>query len=306
MKKLEISFDNRLVFRILFFISIGAVPVITYFQPAFSTLYILVLIFFGFGFANYSKKILFPVVFILAIIRTVVIKEDFILLPFLTNLFVYFVIIYIVSEIKKQFTEKKQTQIDLVASLSKQIDARNTYTANHSYNVSKYAVIIAKEMGLTKPQCDAIEIGGLLHDIGKIGIDEAVLTKPSRLTADEKEHIKQHSQIGYDTIKHISFFEEMGVLDMILYHHERYDGKGYPSGIKGKEIPLTARIIAVADAFDAMTTDRSYRNKLDSEIVKNELLNNKGTQFDPEIVDAFIKAIGKERIHIDQNSFFIT
>lgn len=298
MNRLKISIEDLKLFRTLFLVSIVAVPAITYFYPAFSSLYILILIFFGFGFSNYSKWFLFPVVIVLASIKAIILQYDFSLLPFLTDLFVYFIIIYIVSEIKIQFMEKKQTEIDLVASLSKSLDARNTYTANHSHNVSKYAVMIAKEMEFSKTECDAIEIGGLLHDIGKIGINEAVLTKPSRLTDDEKDHIRLHPLIGYETIKHISFFEEMGVLDMILYHHERYDGRGYPAGLKGNEIPLAARIIAVADSFDAMTTDRPYRNKLVFESVKNELLRNKATQFDPEIVDIFMRVIENNGIHI--------
>lgn len=130
--------------------------------------------------------------------------------------------------------------------------------------------------------------GGILHDIGKIGIPENILLKPGSLTNEEYYIIKNHPSIGFDMVKHVSDFNENGVLDIVLYHHERYDGKGYPKGLSGTEIPLFARIMAIADSFDAMTSKRVYRNEIDLENTLIDIERNKGTQFDPEITDVFL------------------
>lgn len=122
----------------------------------------------------------------------------------------------------------------------------------------------------------------------KSGFPEHILMKTGRLTEDEYEIIKSHTTIGYEMIKHIGDFHHNGVLDIVLYHHERYDGKGYPTGLKDRQIPLFARIVAVADTFDAMTTKRVYRDEIELESTLNEIRKNKGTQFDPEIVDIFL------------------
>ena len=127
-----------------------------------------------------------------------------------------------------------------------------------------------------------------MHDIGKIGIPEHILMKNGKLTNEEYEVIKIHPTIGYNMIKHVADFHKNGILDMVLYHHERYDGKGYPAGLKGNQIPLYARIAAVADTFDAMTTERVYREELSLDYTLNEIRKNKGTQFDPDIVDLFL------------------
>lgn len=202
---------------------------------------------------------------------------------------------FIMTLIEKYINEKSNI-VDLITSLAKTLDSRDNYTAFHSNNVARYSKGIAEELKLPKNVCENIYMGGLLHDIGKIGIPEGILNKSSRLTSDEFENIKQHPMIGYQLVKHIKPFERSGMLNMILYHHERYDGQGYPVGLRGKEIPIEARIMAVADAFDAMTSHRVYREAKRLEDTLNEIRNQKGSQFDPDVVDAFLKMITKNDV----------
>ncbi len=202
---------------------------------------------------------------------------------------------FFMTLIEKYINEKRNT-LDLITSLAKTLDSRDPYTAFHSQNVATYSKGIAEEMNLDKNICKNIYIGGLLHDIGKIGIPENILNKSTKLSSEEFDLIKQHPVIGHSLVKHIKGFEQNKILQMILYHHERYDGKGYPFGLKGEEIPIEARIMAVADTFDAMTSHRVYRSPRTLEETLNELQNNKGTQFDPQIVEAFIKMIKKAEL----------
>ena len=169
----------------------------------------------------------------------------------------------------------------------KAIEARDPYTQQHSNRVTKIAIAIGKEMGCTSEELDIINFAGHLHDIGKIGIRDAILLKPSTYTEEEYKIIKEHSLIG------ASIVGQLGLLDnekqIIKYHHERFDGTGYPEGLKNKEIPLLARILSVADVYDALASDRAYRKKMEkSEIIKI-LKEGRGTQFDPDVVDAFFK-----------------
>ncbi|CAK4863906.1 unnamed protein product [Aphanomyces euteiches] len=149
-------------------------------------------------------------------------------------------------------------------------------------------------MGLPQREVDSIYLAGLIHDIGKVGTPDHILQKVSRLTEDEYETMKKHSEDGYQIIKDIKKFEELGITDMVRHHHERFDGKGYPQGLKSTEIPLGARILGVADAFDAMTTNRSYRQKLAVETASDELQRHSGTQFDPIAAKAFLKVLIRE------------
>lgn len=197
---------------------------------------------------------------------------------------------FIVTLLEKYLVEKRNI-LDLINSLAKSLDSRDTYTASHSQNVASYSKRIAMEMKLPYRICENLYYGGLLHDIGKIGVPEAILNKPSRLTDQEYLLIKKHPLTGFHLVKHIERFKQSGILNMILYHHERYDGKGYPHGLKGNDIPLEARIMAVADAFDAMTSKRVYRNQADWGTVLDELHHNKEKQFDPLVVDAFLKIL---------------
>ncbi len=175
-------------------------------------------------------------------------------------------------------------------SLAMTIDAKDSYTHYHSTNVSKYSKIIAKRLNLPDEAIRKISFGSLLHDIGKIGIPESILNKPTSLNDKEFEIIKQHPVIG-KTILNPMKDQFPEVIDMIYYHHERFDGKGYPDGIGGEEIPLYSRIVSLADAFDAMTSDRSYRRRLKFDIVVSEIKKNKRKQFHPEIVDVFFDSL---------------
>ena len=166
------------------------------------------------------------------------------------------------------------------------IDAKDEYTKGHSTRVSFYSQKIGKRMGMNEEEIKMIGYMGLMHDCGKIAIPDEVLNKRGPLTEEEREVIKQHTIKGGQMLE--NFASLPGIRDGALYHHERYDGKGYPQGLIGKEIPLYARIINVADAFDAMNSDRCYRNRLPKNKILAELRNNSGTQFDPEIVEYMI------------------
>lgn len=205
----------------------------------------------------------------------------------------YLAILSISIAIKYCKREKENT-LNLTLTLAKSLDARDKYTALHSESVARYARKIAEAMRLSRKQCEQVHLGGLLHDIGKIGIPESILMKPTKLTAEEYDLIKQHPVIGYEMVKHFTIFKKNGVLDAILYHHERYDGKGYPHGLKGTQIPQIARILAIADSFDAMTSSRVYRGKSDLQGALNQIRKNRGTQFDPEIVDVFLAMMEEE------------
>jgi len=178
-----------------------------------------------------------------------------------------------------------------VRALSSAIDAKDPYTHGHSSRVSKYSVMIAEELGLPKKEVKRVELAALLHDIGKIGISEKILQKEGTLTEEEFEQIKRHPVVGAEILSPISQLSD--VIPAIRHHQERYDGNGYPSRLWNDNIPLYARIISVADAFDAMTSDRPYRKHFPEEVALKEIELNKGLQFDPLCVEAFIKAYSK-------------
>ena len=165
-------------------------------------------------------------------------------------------------------------------SLANAIDAKDRYTHGHSTRVASISRQIAEREGLPEEECRKIYFSALLHDVGKIGVPDVIINKEGKLTDEEFEHIKQHPILGYQILSSIKQSPELSV--GAHYHHERYDGKGYPDGLKGEEIPETARIIAVADAYDAMTSTRSYRKELSGEKTKEELRKGMGTQFDPK------------------------
>ena len=196
----------------------------------------------------------------------------------------------------------EELTLETLSSLAKVIDAKDHYTNGHSFRVAAYANALAKQVGLQANEREQIYFAGLIHDVGKIGISENILTKPGKLDPKEYEIIRSHSMLGGDILKGIKqfrIFEEVA-----RSHHERYDGNGYPDKLKGEEIPYAARIVAVCDVFDAMTSDRSYRKALSDKVAIQELIDNRGTQFDPELVDAFV-ALYKTfpdsiRNHIDE------
>ncbi|AEH45443.1 response regulator receiver modulated metal dependent phosphohydrolase [Thermodesulfatator indicus DSM 15286] len=175
---------------------------------------------------------------------------------------------------------------DALKALVKVLEAKDPYTKEHSERVTRYAVLLAKEIGLSVEEIECLRVAGHLHDIGKVGIPDAILLKPGRLTPDEFEVIKAHPLIGAEIVGHIGLLAEEA--EIIKYHHERWDGNGYPTGLAGQDIPLLSRILAVADAFDAMTSKRPYRPAMSFVQALKEIKNGKGSQFDPEIVQIFV------------------
>jgi|GEM_PF-2615933 len=200
--------------------------------------------------------------------------------------------ISLVIENQLLFKVQKDTFVTTIRSLVQALDTRDPYTRGHSEQVAQYAVMIAKEMGLSEIEIDNIRFAGLLHDIGKIGIPEKLLNKPGKLTLNEFNQIKMHPYISAQILKPIPLCTSL--LPFIYHHHERWDGKGYPDGLKGEEIPLGARILAVADSFDAMIADRVYRQGKGKDVAVNELVKYAACQFDPMVVDAFLTAVEKQ------------
>ena len=180
----------------------------------------------------------------------------------------------------------------VVQTLAEAIDAKDNYTNGHSTRVAKYAREIGRRYGYTTKQQEEIYMMSLLHDVGKIGIPDSVINKPGTLTPEEYEVIKTHSRVGARILRKI---EEMPKLvEGARWHHERYDGKGYPDGLAGESIPEEARIIAVADAYDAMSSRRSYRDILPQEKVRSEIENGKGSQFDPAFAEIMLAMIDED------------
>jgi hypothetical protein len=177
--------------------------------------------------------------------------------------------------------------LEMVKTLARAVDSKDQYTHEHSDRASMRARRLAAEMQLPDQMARYIEYAALLHDIGKIGIDEAILLKPGKLTPEEYEQMKKHPVIGHQILAPVKFLGP--VAQMVLYHQEWFDGRGYPEGLKGEAIPLGARMVAVIDAWDAMTSDRPYRKALGREIAIDQLRKGSGTQFDPKVVEAFLK-----------------
>ncbi|MFH1096919.1 MAG: HD domain-containing phosphohydrolase [Candidatus Desantisbacteria bacterium] len=186
----------------------------------------------------------------------------------------------------------KELFLNTVKALSSAIDAKDPYTMGHSSQVQKHVIAIADELNFSTDEKNLIGIIGLLHDIGKIGIKDGILSKPGALEREEWEMIKEHPDIGSKIVKHIDMFND--VAEIILHHHERYDGNGYPSGLKGEQIPLKSRILSVADSFDAMVSKRPYRDSMPREKAIMEVKAGSGTQFDPVVVDAFLRVLERE------------
>jgi putative nucleotidyltransferase with HDIG domain len=197
------------------------------------------------------------------------------------------------SENKVLYENLSRIYYDTVFAFATAIDAKDAYTKGHSHRVSAYCSALANEMGLPVDEVEGIRVAGLLHDIGKIAIDKTIINKSSPLTIKECNELNSHPVVGYDILSKIKF-PWGGIQRMIRNHHEKIDGTGYPDGLKRKKIPLGARMMAMVDAFDAMTTDRPYRSKLSFREVMVEIKDNLGKQFDPFIVQSFLSAIRKE------------
>ena len=187
---------------------------------------------------------------------------------------------------------------ETILTIAQAVDAKDENTSQHSVRVAEYSIMIAKELGYSEEQCENLRKIAILHDIGKIGIPDSVLNKPAKLTDEEYSIMKSHVIRGAEILRNFTMIEN--VADGALYHHERYDGRGYANGLKGEEIPLNARIIGIADAFDAMTANRVYRKKLDLDFVIEELKKGRGTQFDPKLVDIMLKLIENGTIDVEQ------
>lgn len=197
------------------------------------------------------------------------------------------------EEIRSQQRKTEELFMQTITALSEAVEAKDRYTSGHSRRVAKYAKLLAKEMGKGKQEQEEIYRAGLLHDVGKIRIPGDVINKPGKLTDDEFELIKIHPVTGYHILKGIS--ENTKIALGAKFHHERYDGNGYPNGLSGENIPEIARIIGVADTYDAMTSNRSYRKILPQDKVRSEIEEGKGTQFDPKVADTMIKLIDSDK-----------
>lgn len=189
-------------------------------------------------------------------------------------------------ELKDTYDKLEKAYLESIETLRYTVEAKDTYTRGHSDRVSAYSVLLGEKLGLSEKELNDLKIGGLFHDIGKIGVPDSILLKDSKLTDDEYSEIKNHPAIGAHILSNATIFSD--IIPIVKHHHERFDGFGYPGKLKGEEIPYLARITAVADAFDAMTSKRTYRNSLSLDVVKAELEKCKGTQFDPECADAFL------------------
>ena len=196
------------------------------------------------------------------------------------------------EELSASNEKLEKAYLDMVQTLRYTVEAKDTYTRGHSDRVSEYSVLIGEKLGLPEDQIKTLRIGGLFHDIGKIGIPDSILLKPDKLSDDEYSQIKNHPSIGAHILGSAEIFKD--IIPIVKHHHERYDGNGYPSRLKGEEIPYIARIAAVADTFDAMTSRRSYRGPIDIEHVKEEIKRCEGTQFDPQIAEVFLDILNND------------
>lgn len=204
-----------------------------------------------------------------------------------------------IEELKK---ENRRISEQAARAILKALDAKDSYTFGHSMRVGYFSLVTGTEAGLSADEMHDLELAAIFHDIGKIGTPDAVLNKPSRLSEDEFHIMKLHPETSCQILKEFPGFERIAVITR--YHHERFDGKGYPHALKGDDIPLLARIVLIADTFDAMTSTRPYRKGLDYDVAFDELVQFSGTQFDPQLVKFFIDGMKKEALK-GEDEFFI-
>lgn len=196
------------------------------------------------------------------------------------------------DELADKNDELEKSYMDTIGILRQTVEAKDPYTRGHSDRVSEYSVLIGQKLNLDDKTLHTLKIGGLFHDIGKIGIPDSILLKESKLDDDEYSQIKNHPSIGAHILGDVAMFKD--IIPIVLHHHEKFDGHGYPSQLKGEDIPYLARIAAVADTFDAMTSKRSYRNALPLDVVKDEIKRCSGTQFDPAIAEVFLDILNND------------
>ena len=199
------------------------------------------------------------------------------------------------NELRDTNEKLEKAYLESIQTLRYTVEAKDPYTRGHSDRVSAYSELIGKYLNLSEDDLHTLRIGGLFHDIGKIGVPDSILLKTSKLTDDEYSEIKNHPSIGAHILSNASLFQD--IIPIVKHHHERYDGHGYPGKLVGEDIPYLARITAVADSFDAMTSKRTYRDSMPLDVVKQEIEKNKGTQFDPAIADVFLNILNN---HYDQ------
>ena len=195
--------------------------------------------------------------------------------------------LHLEEKVEEQTGKIRSSFLNAIAALACALEAKDKYTSGHSQRVTEIAVAIAQEIDMPRDMVEKIRLAGLIHDIGKIGIRDAVLDKPGRLTDEEYQHVKSHPELGERILAPV--VEDREIMDMVRHHHERYDGRGYPDGLEAAQIPAGARIMAVADSYDAMTSDRPYRQAMSAEEACAEIQRCRDSQFDPDVVDAFLK-----------------
>ena len=196
------------------------------------------------------------------------------------------------NKLSNTYERLENAYLESIQTLRYTVEAKDKYTRGHSDRVSAFSTLIGQKLGLSAEDIKTLEIGGLFHDIGKIGVPDSIIQKTDKLTDDEYSQIKNHPSIGAHILSNATIFKN--IIPIVKHHHERYDGHGYPSQLKGTDIPYLARITTIADSFDAMTSKRTYRDSLPVEVVKSEFKNNKGTQFDPELTDVFLDILNKD------------
>ena len=196
------------------------------------------------------------------------------------------------EELKKSNEKIEKAYLETIQMLRHTVEAKDSYTRGHSDRVSAYSVLIGEELGLYDKDLRTLKVGGLFHDIGKLGISDTILLKPSGLTEEEYNELKKHPSIGKQIVSSSTIFRD--IVPIIYSHHERYDGNGYPQKLKGDEISFLARIVSVADAFDAMTSKRSYRDEMDMNYVRKQIQEGAGGQFDPEAANAFLNILNNK------------
>jgi len=197
--------------------------------------------------------------------------------------------IFIAHYVYRLYANLQKQHLDTIQALATAIEARDSYTENHSRRMAEYTFLVAKQIGLSINEAETIEYAAILHDIGKIGINDNILNKPGPLTEKEWVEMKKHVKIGANILTRIDSFKEASRI--VYHHHERYDGKGYPDKLKGKEIPIGARILSVIDAYDAITSERPYRPARSAKEAIEEIKKNAGTQFDEKVVKIFLKVL---------------
>jgi len=203
------------------------------------------------------------------------------------------------AAVKEEHDKVASVSMETILSINNAVQAKDLYTGQHSQRVSLFSCLIAEKLGWKKDDIDELRTIALLHDIGKIGVDEKILNKPSKLTDEEYVEMKNHTVMGGEILKDLTLIPNVDL--GAKSHHERYDGRGYPEGLSGEDIPIEARIIGIADTFDAMNFSRVYRKKCDLDYVKGELERGKGTQFDPHLVEVFMEVCQEHNWFRDLN-----